>query len=104
MLQRFFIHLSLIFLFAFVQLGAVTHEYSHTHTQSQQSQPDKNSAAGHCAQCIAYAQTATGIQSSTFNLSPTIAHFALISSESKSYSLALSAHYHARAPPYNSNS
>lgn len=41
MLQRFAIRFALIFLFAFTQIGVVTHEISHLNDFTKHSQQDK---------------------------------------------------------------
>ena len=66
MLQRYVIHFALIFLFAFTQIGVVTHEISHLTDQSQHSKQSsesqsKNTAAEQCSQCISYAKVANGL-------------------------------------------
>lgn len=99
MFQRFFLHFSLIFLFAFAQLGAATHEYSHVKAPTQQSQPEKNTTAEHCAQCIAYAQGANGLQSNTFNLEFNSASFEFAAIAATKSTSALNLPYSARAPP-----
>ena len=99
MLQRIFIHLSFILLFAFTQMGVVTHEISHLTKPAQQTQPDKNSAAETCGQCIAYAQTASGVPAQTFVIPQSLAQFQLATAYVAQLESVLTSPYSARAPP-----
>jgi len=104
MLQRYVIHLALIFLFAFAQMGVATHEISHLTDASQHSQQDSKSQSKHttaeqCEQCINYAKVANGLQLSVFAIpvisadsTATVNHFSNFQSHSSSA-------YSARAPP-----
>ena len=71
MLQRYVIHLALIFLFAFTQVGVAAHEISHLNNKHQHSQSDpqsqsKNTPAEQCSQCISYAKVANGLALAEF--------------------------------------
>jgi len=99
MLQRIVIHLALILLFAFTQIGVATHEINHVVDATKHSQQDKNTTTEQCEQCISYAKVANGLQLSGFDipemgsaLSATIGHYA----DFQSY---LATAYTARAPP-----
>lgn len=104
MLQRLAVHIALVFLFAFTQMGVATHEISHLADITKHSQQGKNAPAEQCEQCISYAQVANGLQSQPFVLPGFNARFETSSSYYfNSQSTALTA-YLARAPPQTSNS
>ena len=63
MLQRLFIHVSLVMLFAFTQMGIATHEISHFADLTQQNQQHKNTQNHQCEQCISYAGIENGVSS-----------------------------------------
>ncbi len=102
MLRRFWIHLSLIVLFACVQMGVAAHEISHIQQQTQHSQPDKNTTTEQCGQCIAYAQGAHGIATSGFDIALNIIQFQLSIFYSAKLESILDTPYRARAPPATS--
>lgn len=104
MLQRLFVHLTFILLFAFTQIGVATHEISHItdrakHSQSDENTKQKNTTAEQCAQCISYAKVASGLLPSILHTDAN--HAGLITSFSKHSSLQhyASSPYAARAPP-----
>lgn len=99
MLQRFFVHLSLIMLFAFTQMGIVTHEISHLGDLTQQNQQHKNTSNHQCEQCISHAGIESGLASQVFVFA--LQQAVLIAPVSlKSYFFSTtSRHYAARAPP-----
>ncbi|MSP86372.1 MAG: hypothetical protein EXR38_03235 [Methylotenera sp.] len=99
MLQRFAVHFSLIFLFAFTQLGVVTHEISHLNEFSPHSQQDKKASTEACSQCLSYAQVASGLQSSSFALPSIAGRFSTNSSYYFNSPSTLQRAYAARAPP-----
>jgi hypothetical protein len=71
MLQRLAVHIALVFLFAFTQMGVATHEISHLtnsakHSQQDQKTQSKHTVAEQCEQCISYAKVASGLQLPTF--------------------------------------
>jgi hypothetical protein len=108
MLQRFFVHLSLVLLFAFTQISVVTHEISHLNhpernTQSEQhTQHDKHAASEACGQCIAYAQAASGVPAQTFVIPLNQAQFQLATVFVAHLASLLTPSYSARAPPLTS--
>jgi hypothetical protein len=104
MLQRYVIHFALAFLFAFTQIGVVTHEISHLTEASQHSQQDsksqsKQAAAEQCSQCISYAKVASGLKLSAFEIPVVSADPIAITGHSLSSQSAFSSVYAARAPP-----
>lgn len=104
MLQRYVIHFALIFLFAFTQIGVVTHEISHvtdaaSHSQQEQKSPVKHTAAEQCEQCIHYAKVANGLALSDFTV-PVIGPDAVATvSYSTNSQSRFSCAYSARGPP-----
>jgi hypothetical protein len=99
MLQRFAIYFTLIFLFAFTQIGAAAHEVSHLSDYSKHQQQDKNSNNEQCAQCLGFAQMAGGLQSQPFVIPSNNAHFEATSSYYFNAQTSLLTAYTARAPP-----
>lgn len=99
MFKRFTLHLALIFLFAFTQIGLTTHETSHFEDLSKHSRQDQNSHAEQCAQCISYAEVSSGLQSQTFALPVINSNFIAASSYLFSFQPSLNTSYSARAPP-----
>lgn len=101
MLQRFFVNFSLVLLFAFTQMGIVTHEISHLSELTQQGQQHKNTPNHQCEQCISHAGIESGLASKAFvfALQPAAS---IVPVSLKSYFFATtSQHYAARAPPQN---
>lgn len=103
MLQRFFIHLSLIVLFALTQMGVATHEISHLNHTTQQTQPDKNTTSEQCGQCIGYAQVAGGMVSNSAAVPQSTAQFQLATAQLAQLASVLTNPYSARAPPITFN-
>ncbi len=103
MLQRLSLHFLLIFLFAFTQIGAATHEISHYSDAVKQHQQDKNTPAEQCEQCVAYAQLASGLQSQPFVLPFFDGHFASAAYYFFNDSTSPLTAYAARAPPQTFN-
>lgn len=99
MLQRAIIHLSLILVFAFTQIGVATHEISHLTNTPKHSQQDKNTAAEQCGQCISYAKVASGLALPTFHLPSFSAVFTANTYYFVSFQSHLNTAYAARAPP-----
>lgn len=104
MLHKLMIHIALLFLFAFTQIGVATHEISHITNGSQHSQPheksqQKNTVAEQCAQCISYAKIASGVLT-TPTITP-VDQPGLIATPSVhiSFQHYASSPYSARAPP-----
>lgn len=98
MFKRFAANFALILLFAFAQIGAVTHEISHIGDYTKHSQ-DKNTHSSQCAQCISYAEVASGLQSQpiVFHLAAT--EFVATAFNHQSHSSFTHTAYAARAPP-----
>lgn len=99
MLQRLALHLSLILLFAFTQIGVATHEISHFADDNTQHQQEKNSHQNQCEQCLNYGHAAVADITPvfTFDVSPIEQIFSANLFVS-SFSVAVS-FYSARAPP-----
>jgi hypothetical protein len=58
MLQRAFIHICLILLFAVTQMGVATHEISHLTDKQQQRQEDNKHPQNQCEQCLTISHAA----------------------------------------------
>ncbi len=101
MLQRFVIHFALIFLFAFTQMGVVTHEISHLTDASQQApkSQSKHSNTEQCEQCINYAKVASGLALSTFEIPVINADLTTVAQQFSSFQSAFISAFAARAPP-----
>jgi hypothetical protein len=99
MLQRLAIQFVLIFLFAFAQIGAATHEISHFADITKQSQQDKNTHGEQCTQCISFAKIASGIASQAFALPIICANFIRAADNDFNHPSYLHTAYAARAPP-----
>jgi hypothetical protein len=101
MLQRALIHLSLVLLFAFTQMGVATHEISHF-TSSKHQQQDQNSHETQCGQCLSYSQAAAAdiVHAFAFESSP--ADHIYVSAELDLFASSFTSFYSARAPPYTS--
>lgn len=99
MLQRLAVHVTLIFLFFFTQIGLATHEISHIVLADKHTQQDKNTTTEQCEQCISYAKVANGLQLSAFD----ILEFAPDLSEAvdfyANFYSPITTAYAARAPP-----
>ena len=105
MFKRLSIHVALVFLFAFAQLGAVTHEISHVedlvkHSQQDPAKQDKNTHSEQCEKCISFAKIAGGLLTQSFILP--ILQASLISSSPLQTQTTSQPHtaYAARAPPH----
>ncbi len=104
MLQRFAIHLALVFLFALTQIGVATHEISHIldaekHGQQEQESQYKHTTAEQCEQCISYAKIASGLQLPAFAIAAIKTSPIVIICQSVSFSSRYFTAYSARAPP-----
>ena len=102
MLQRLFVHLSLVLLFALTQMNVATHEISHLDDFTQHSQQDKNTPNHQCEQCIGHADIANGMPSLAFNFA-IIHSTSIVAVDSRSQFLTTYHQpYSARAPPLSS--
>ena len=114
MFKRLSIHFALIFIFAFAQISAVTHEISHvedfvkhnptSHSQQDSSNQDrseknKSTHSEQCAQCISFAKIAGGLAAQSFEFPITLARFFGSSQLQTQASSQLLSAYAARAPP-----
>ena len=102
MFKRFASHFALILLFAFAQMGAITHAISHTEDLVKHSQQDQNTHSEQCGQCIGFAKIASGLASQSFALP--ILPTGFIGSTQLTTQALSQPHtaYAARAPPYPS--
>ena len=109
MFKRFSVHLSFIFLFAFAQIGAVTHGISHIkdlakhnqvkHNHGKYSQQGQNTDSEQCEQCISFAKIAGGLSAQSFVFSVLqVNSTGNIQLQTQASSQSPSA-YSARAPP-----
>lgn len=97
MLHRFIF--SLCLLFAFTQIGLVTHEISHLNANSQHNHHDQHTPSDPCSQCLAYAQSETSHLSQLAGISITAFTFDFGLPNLSQPKLASHYHYSARAPP-----
>ena len=102
MFKRFAANFALIFLFAFAQVGAVTHEISHISDYTKHSQQDKSTHSSQCAQCISYAEVASGLQTQAIVFHLAATEFIATTFNHQSYSSLTHTAYAARAPPQTS--
>jgi hypothetical protein len=103
MLQRIFLHLSLVFLFALTQLGVATHAISHlSESIQQQHQQDQNSHESQCGQCISYSHAADTHSAQAFSFDVTPVKHIVAAKKPVNTSSVSSSFYSARAPPSNS--
>lgn len=102
MLQRIFIHLSLVLLFAFTQMGVATHEISHLTDNNQQHQQDQNNTESQCEQCLSYSHAAVADLAPAFTFLVAPAEHIFTASEFTSTLSANLSFYSARAPPTHS--
>ena len=100
MFKRLTLNIVLVLLFAFAQIGAVTHEISHF-SPYKQHQQDKNTHGEQCKQCISYAEVAGGLVGKSFALPAINAHLVASTYYNLSSQPALNVSYSARAPPLN---
>lgn len=105
MFKRLSLHIALVFLFAFAQIGAVTHEISHVesqvkHNQARHSQQDQNTHSEQCEKCISFAKIAGGLLAQSFVLPILQTSFTGSSQLETQTSSQPHTAYAARAPPY----
>lgn len=104
MFKRLSIHIALVLLFAFAQIGAVTHEISHIedsvkHSQQAPSKQDQSTHSEQCEQCISFAKIAGGLVTQSFVLPILQTSFIASTPLSNQPSSQLYTAYAARAPP-----
>ena len=110
MLHKFFIHFSLVILFAFTQMGVATHEISHlsdydqqnkqqNQQSNQQSGQDKLAPNHQCQQCISHADVESALAANTILLVFSQSLSAPVSSIYFSFFSLPNRAYSARAPP-----
>ena len=104
MLQKLFIHLTLVLLFAFTQIGVATHEISHIagstkHAPTEENSTQKSTAAEQCAQCISYAKVASGLLPALLVAPTHQPELATALSVHTSFQHHTPSPYGARAPP-----
>ena len=102
MFSRVFIQLGLVLIFAFTQIGVLTHEISHIKELTQQSEhsnPDKNTAKEQCGQCIGSVQVTSGLPTQAFEFHLNQAQYQLTKPYIAYLASVLVASYSARAPP-----
>jgi hypothetical protein len=100
MLKRFSTVLALIFLFAFAQIGAITHQISHYSDYVEHSQQDKNTNHNQCAHCVSYAEVAGGMPAHAFTFIVDNARFIVNTDYHQHFQSPSNSHYSARAPPF----
>lgn len=100
MLHKFLASLSLIFMFAFAQTGAVLHEISHySDITTPLKEQDKAPHSPICDKCISYGELGHALDSSFATPSVVVAVQALFVSQFYTYAQPLRRAYAARAPP-----
>ena len=104
MFKRLSLHVALVFLFVFAQIGAVTHEISHAedlvkHSQQDPSKQGKNTHNEQCGQCISFAKIAGGLVTQSFVLPILPVNFISSNQLENQSSSQPHAAYAARAPP-----
>jgi len=104
MLKRAFVHLSLILLFAFTQMGVATHAISHIaegHEHHEQDQ-DQNHHENQCGQCISLSHIANANIAPAFDFALSTTGHIYIASTSASFKARTLSPYIARGPPATS--
>ena len=98
MLKRFYSILCLIFLFAFSQQAAISHEISHIKDQVKHSQSHKSDLHS-CSQCVSFAKIQHINEGEfIFNVAE-LNHYTSFVVQSNSYSSLSIFYFAARAPP-----
>jgi len=103
MLHKLMIHIALLFLFAFTQIGVATHEISHFSNATQQTHPDQHTSPDQCSQCLAHADAAAGVLMPAFSMPLLLAALELATAPTQHASSTTLAYYSARAPPTSLN-
>lgn len=99
MLRRFTVHLALVLLFAFTQIGVATHEIRHVTEGAKHSQDDKQNLAEQCDQCLSYAKVANGLTLGSFVIPAACLDVAPTTKTSANFHSPVVTAYFARAPP-----
>jgi len=102
MLQRAFVHLSLILLFAFTQMGVVTHAVSHIGDEHEHHQQESDSAKSHCEQCLSFSHATNATPAATFQFQVSTSSHAFTPCPLASDNSVTATSYSARAPPLTS--
>lgn len=102
MLKRAFTHLSLVLLFAFTQMGVVTHAISHIGDNHSHQKQEQNNTENQCGQCLSlsHVENANLTPIFDFELTPSDNTFAV--STLPSFTSSATTFYSARAPPNHS--
>lgn len=103
MLQRVFIHICLILLFAVTQMGAATHEISHLNDKQQQHQQDKNHQQNQCEQCLVLSHAANAPLAHSIVFVGTSTKQLYLAELKASAASCTATPYSARAPPSTSH-
>jgi|TARA_B110000208_G_scaffold191153_1_gene257105 hypothetical protein len=99
MTKRAFIYLSMIFLFAFSQIGVAMHSSSHFLHSYEDQQQDQNNTEHQCGQCISISHADDANVTQLFDFMVTSAEYTFIASKHPRVTTALPLVYSARAPP-----
>ena len=102
MLQRVIIHLSLILLFAFTQMGVATHAISHIADGHEQHQQDQNNTENQCGQCLSLSHAADASLAQIFDFKIALSDQTFAASILANSNPEPLLSYSARAPPYTS--
>ena len=102
MLQRAFIHISLILLFALTQMGVATHEISHYTDSQKQHQQDKKHQNSQCEQCLVLSHAANAPLAYSFVFDSAATEHIFFAGNPFSLTLSPTTLYSARAPPTHS--
>lgn len=98
MLRRFAANVALIFLFAFAQIGAITHEISHYGELAKHHQQDQHTDS-QCVQCISYTEVSGGLPTQIFTFLVDSTRFIIGADTPLIFQSLTRTYYAARAPP-----
>lgn len=98
--KNIFVVLLLALVLSVMELGLLTHEVSHIQDYTSQSNPDKNTTAEHCQQCLSYAHADSAMVLPALILSLNVPHQSVTKITAALLASALTPTYHARAPPF----
>jgi len=102
MLQRFFVHFSLILLFAFTLISGSAHTASHLDEHHSDQAQDQNSHENQCGQCLSLSHIADADATHHFDFDFTSLREIFTTSALTSVALLAANSYSARAPPTTS--